>query len=52
MREYTRVLSSSGEGCCADRALEVEALCLRVLERLGAPAAKLPPGVGARRRRA
>ena len=39
MREYTRVLSSSGERLLADRALEVEALCLRVLNRLAAPAA-------------
>ncbi len=44
MREYTRVLSSSGERLLVDRALEVEALCLRVLNRLGAPASKLPPG--------
>lgn len=44
MREYTRVLSASGEKLLVDRALEVEALCLRVLNRLGAPAAKLPPG--------
>jgi phosphotransferase system, enzyme I, PtsP len=44
MREYTRVLSASGEKLLADRALEVEALCLRVLNRLGAPSAKLPPG--------
>jgi phosphotransferase system enzyme I (PtsP) len=44
MREYTRVLSSSGEKLLVDRALEVEALCLRVLNRLGAPASKLPPG--------
>ncbi|HEY2749261.1 MAG TPA: phosphoenolpyruvate-utilizing N-terminal domain-containing protein [Polyangia bacterium] len=44
MREYARVLSSSGEKLLVDRALEVEALCLRVLNRLGAPAARLPPG--------
>jgi len=44
MREYTRVLSSSGEKLLVERALEVEALCLRVLNRLGAPASKLPPG--------
>jgi phosphotransferase system enzyme I (PtsP) len=44
MREYTRVLSSSGERLLADRALEVEALCLRVLNRLGAPHGKMPPG--------
>ena len=44
MREYTRVLSASGEKLLADRAHEVEALCLRVLNRLGAPASKLPPG--------
>ncbi|MDB4966901.1 MAG: Phosphocarrier protein kinase/phosphorylase, nitrogen regulation associated [Myxococcales bacterium] len=44
MREYTRVLSSSGDRLLADRALEVEALCLRVLNRLGAPATRLPPG--------
>lgn len=44
MREYARVLSSSGERLLADRALEVEALCLRVLNRLGAPASRLPPG--------
>lgn len=44
MREYTRVLSASGDKLLADRAHEVEALCLRVLNRLGAPASKLPPG--------
>ncbi|HEX4462837.1 MAG TPA: phosphoenolpyruvate-utilizing N-terminal domain-containing protein, partial [Polyangia bacterium] len=44
MREYTRVLSTAGERLLADRALEVEALCLRVLNRLSAPAAKLPAG--------
>ncbi len=44
MREYTRVLSASGEKLLVDRAHEVEALCLRVLNRLGAPASKLPPG--------
>jgi phosphotransferase system, enzyme I, PtsP len=44
MREYTRVLSASGERLLIDRAHEVEALCLRVLNRLGAPASKLPPG--------
>lgn len=44
MREYARVLSSSGEKLLIDRALEVEALCLRVLNRLGAPSGKLPPG--------
>jgi phosphotransferase system, enzyme I, PtsP len=44
MREYARVLSSSGERLLADRALEVEALCLRVLNRLGAPHGKMPPG--------
>jgi phosphotransferase system enzyme I (PtsP) len=44
MREYARVLSASGEKLLVDRALEVEALCLRVLNRLGAPGAKLPPG--------
>jgi phosphoenolpyruvate-protein kinase (PTS system EI component) len=44
MREYTRVLSASGEKLLADRAHEVEALCLRVLNRLGAPGSSLPPG--------
>jgi phosphotransferase system enzyme I (PtsP) len=44
MREYARVLSSSGERLLAERALEVEALCLRVLNRLGAPSAGWPPG--------
>lgn len=44
MREYARVLSSSGERLLADRALEVEALGLRVLNRLGAPALRMPPG--------
>jgi phosphotransferase system enzyme I (PtsP) len=44
MREYTRVLSSSGERLLVERALEVEALCLRVLNRLGASAPALPPG--------
>ena len=44
MREYARVLSTSGEKLLVDRALEVEALCLRVLNRLGSPSAKLPPG--------
>jgi phosphotransferase system enzyme I (PtsP) len=44
MREYTRVLSTAGERLLRDRALEVEALCLRVLNRLTAPASKLPAG--------
>jgi signal transduction protein with GAF and PtsI domain len=44
MREYARVLSSAEEGVLRDRALEVEALCLRVLNLLGAPPTKLPPG--------
>jgi phosphotransferase system enzyme I (PtsP) len=44
MREYTRVLPTLGERILAERALEVEALCLRVLNRLGAPGAKLPAG--------
>jgi phosphotransferase system enzyme I (PtsP) len=44
MREYARVLSSAEEGVLRDRALEVEALCLRVLNKLGAPSSKLPPG--------
>jgi phosphotransferase system enzyme I (PtsP) len=44
MREYARVLSSAEEGVLRDRALEVEALCLRVLNKLGAPSTKLPPG--------
>ncbi len=34
MREYTRLLSSSGEAALGERALEVEALCLRVMARL------------------
>ena len=44
MRQYTRVLSASGERLLADRALEVEALCLRVLNRLGASSPRLPAG--------
>src|SRR5581483_10842807 len=48
MREYTRVLSSatspSDDGVLAERALEVEALCLRVMARLGAPRPPLDPG--------
>jgi phosphotransferase system, enzyme I, PtsP len=34
MREYTRLLSSSGEVALGERALEVEALCQRVMARL------------------
>jgi signal transduction protein with GAF and PtsI domain len=44
MREYTRVLPTLGERILAERALEVEALCLRVLNRLGAPGTQLPAG--------
>jgi len=44
MREYTRLLSSSGDSVLAERALEVEALCLRVMARLSAPNTPLPPG--------
>jgi phosphotransferase system enzyme I (PtsP) len=44
MREYTRLLSSSGDPVLAERALEVEALCLRVMARLHAPRPKLPAG--------
>jgi signal transduction protein with GAF and PtsI domain len=48
MREYTRVLSSSGDPALTERALEVEALCLRVMTRLGsmqsAGPRRLPPG--------
>lgn len=44
MREYTRILSSSGEQPLIDRALEVEALCLRVMARVGAPKPATPPG--------
>jgi len=34
MREYTRLLSSSGDPVLSARAVEVEALCLRVMARL------------------
>lgn len=44
MRQYARVLSASAERLLADRALEVEALCLRVLNRLGPSSARLLPG--------
>jgi phosphoenolpyruvate-protein kinase (PTS system EI component) len=44
MREYTRLLSSSGDRVLADRALEVEALCLRVMARLDQPRPALKPG--------
>lgn len=44
MREYTRLLTSSGDTVLAERALEVEALCLRVMARLEAPRQPLPPG--------
>jgi phosphotransferase system enzyme I (PtsP) len=47
MREYTRLLSTSpsDDGVLGERALEVEALCERVLGRLGSgPAPTLPPG--------
>jgi phosphotransferase system enzyme I (PtsP) len=44
MREYTRILSSSGDPHLAERALEVEALCQRVMNRLHGPRAKLPAG--------
>ncbi len=44
MREYTRILSSSGDAHLAERALEVEALCLRVMSRMQGPGSKLPAG--------
>jgi phosphoenolpyruvate-protein kinase (PTS system EI component) len=44
MREYTRLLSSSGDAVLSERALEVEALCLRVMARLHAPRPRLPAG--------
>jgi signal transduction protein with GAF and PtsI domain len=44
MREYTRILSSSGDPHLAERALEVEALCLRVINRMHESAAPLPAG--------
>jgi phosphotransferase system enzyme I (PtsP) len=44
MREYARVLSSAEDTVLRDRALEVEALCLRVINKLGAPSSTLPPG--------
>jgi phosphoenolpyruvate-protein kinase (PTS system EI component) len=44
MREYTRVLSSSGDPVLTDRALEVEALCLRVMHELGAAQPPIAPG--------
>jgi signal transduction protein with GAF and PtsI domain len=44
MREYTRILSSSGDPHLAERALEVEALCQRVMNRLHGPRAPLPAG--------
>jgi phosphotransferase system enzyme I (PtsP) len=44
MREYTRILSSSGDQLLVERALEVEALCLRVMARLHGPKPSIPPG--------
>jgi phosphotransferase system enzyme I (PtsP) len=44
MREYTRILTSSGDSHLAERALEVEALCQRVMNRLHGPGTKLPAG--------
>jgi phosphotransferase system enzyme I (PtsP) len=46
MREYTRVLSSSGDSHLVERALEVEALCLRVMARVGAEEAGRPVSAG------
>jgi phosphotransferase system enzyme I (PtsP) len=43
-REYARVLSGAADGTLTERALEVEALCLRVLGKLGTPGGHLPPG--------
>jgi phosphotransferase system enzyme I (PtsP) len=43
-REYTRVLSAAGDPVLAERALEVEALCMRVLLRLSTPRPRLEPG--------
>jgi phosphotransferase system enzyme I (PtsP) len=43
-REYVRVLSGMGDGVLTERALETEALCLRVLGKLSAPSSALPPG--------
>jgi phosphotransferase system, enzyme I, PtsP len=44
MHEYTRVLTASGDALLGARALEVEALCLRVLARLGSARPALDPG--------
>jgi phosphotransferase system enzyme I (PtsP) len=44
MREYTRLLSTSGDPHLSERALEVEALGARVLARLGDAPPKLVPG--------
>jgi phosphotransferase system enzyme I (PtsP) len=44
MGEYARVLSASGDDVLGARALEVEALCLRVLDRLGQARPGVEPG--------
>ena len=44
MREYTRLLTSTGDPVLAARALEVEALCMRVMGRLDHPRSPLRPG--------
>jgi phosphoenolpyruvate-protein kinase (PTS system EI component) len=44
MREYTRILTTSGDPHLSERAFEVEALCLRVMNRLTGPGSKLPAG--------
>jgi phosphotransferase system enzyme I (PtsP) len=44
MREYTRLLSSSGDPVLAARAVEVEALCLRVMARFHGGRVAFKPG--------
>ena len=44
MREYTRLLANAGDPALADRAHEVEALCLRVRARLDDAREPLQPG--------
>jgi phosphotransferase system enzyme I (PtsP) len=44
MREYTRLLSSSGDSVLSARAVEVEALCLRVMARIHGGRTALKPG--------
>ena len=44
MQAYTRSLLAMGDPMLLDRAVEMEALCLRIRARLSAPAERLPTG--------